>query len=258
MKPIWSVLLVVVAMFAQVLAGSLPASLLSRDNVLRQPLAAVGVTLAGLLLVFLIRRFLDRRPWSALGWHRPSHILIGVAAGLVPILVANGLSLAVGAVTWTPVNVSDLVWLPLVFLIVLLNQAFPEELLWRGHLADTLLARLSPRTVLIISSVGFGALHIVSQSPAQTIPERLLFVVTAIVLGFTCTAARLRGGGVWMAVGVHWGFHIGMRVLPLQPVHFGVQLVLMMITLGVAGVVLLRGQGVRWDDQSTAAGQVKA
>ncbi|WP_188196541.1 CPBP family intramembrane glutamic endopeptidase [Nonomuraea sp. SYSU D8015] len=242
MKPIWSVLLVVVTMFAQALAGSLPASLLlGRDNVLRQPLGALGITVAGLLFVYLIRRFLDRRPWSALGWHKPSGILLGVVAGLVPVLVAGVLSLAAGAATRMPMDASALAWLPLAALVLLLNQAFPEELLWRGHLVDTLSARLSMRTVVIVSSVVFGAMHIISQSAAVTVLEKVLYVVMAVALGFACTAARVRGGGLWMAVGVHWGFHIGLRLLPLQPVNFGVQLVLMTVTLTLAGAVLLKG-----------------
>ncbi|MBN6056491.1 CPBP family intramembrane metalloprotease, partial [Nonomuraea sp. RK-328] len=222
------------------------------DNPLRQPLGTVGITLAALLLVHLIRRFVDRRPWAALGWHKPSHVLIGVAAGLVPVLVANGLSLAVGAMTWVPVDASFLAWLPVAAVVVLLGQAFPEELLWRGHLVDTLSVRLSPRTVVIVSSVVFGAMHIVSQSPADTILERVLFVISAVALGFACTAARLRGGGLWMAVGVHWGFHLGLRLLPLREVHYGVQLMLVTVTLALAGAVLLKGQGLLSPEPRTA------
>ncbi|GAA2320381.1 hypothetical protein GCM10010149_86600 [Nonomuraea roseoviolacea subsp. roseoviolacea] len=245
MKPIWSVLIVMVTTFVQALLGSLPASLLlDRDSPLRQPLGAAGIALAALLLVHLVRRFADRRPWAALGWHRPSHLLIGVVAGLVPVLVAGGLSLAVGAMRWVPVDASFLLWLPLVAVVVLLGQAFPEELLWRGHLVDTLSVRLSPRTVVVISSVAFGAMHIVSRSPADTVLERALFAISAVALGFACTAARLRGGGLWMAVGVHWGFHIGLRLLPLQEVRYGVQLVLLTVTLALAGAVLLKGQGL--------------
>jgi hypothetical protein len=61
-------------------------------------------------------------------------------------------------------------------------------------------------------------------------------------LEFACTAARLRSGGLWMAVGVHWGFHIGIPLLPLQAIHFGVRL-LLTATLALTGAVLLRGQG---------------
>ncbi|TMR24991.1 CPBP family intramembrane metalloprotease [Nonomuraea turkmeniaca] len=244
MKTLWSVVLVIVAMLAQALIGSAPALLLlGQANPLRQPLGALGITLTALLLAYLIRRFLDRRPWAALGWRNPSHILLGVLAGAVPAVAASGLSLAVGASTWVPVDVSLYAGLPLLAVVLLLNQAFPEELLWRGHLVDTLSVRLSPQAVVIISSAGFGALHIFSQSDADTLAEKLFFVVMATALGFACTAARVRGGGLWMAVGVHWGFHLGMRVLPLQSVHFGVTLVLLTVTLALSGAILLRGRG---------------
>ncbi|TMR95079.1 CPBP family intramembrane glutamic endopeptidase [Nonomuraea basaltis] len=245
MKTLWSVFLAVVVMLAQVFIGAVPALLLlDQANPLREPLGALGITLTGLLLVYLIRRFLYRRPWPALGWRNPSHVLLGVLAGAVPVLAANGLSLAMGASTLGPIDASVYAWLPLGAVVLLLGQAFPEELLWRGHVFDTLSVRLSPRAVVIIVSAGFGVLHIISQSAADTITERLLYVVMAVALGFACTAARVRGGGLWMAVGVHLGFHLGMRVLPLQPVHFSVMLVLQAITLALAGAVLLRGQGL--------------
>ncbi|GIH59454.1 hypothetical protein Msi02_02710 [Microbispora siamensis] len=120
----------------------------------------------------------------------------------------------------------------------MLNQAFPEELVWRGHVYDTLSARLSPRAVVIIVSGVFGALHIVSQSGADTLIEKLLYVVMATALGFACTVARMRSGAVWMAVGVHGGFHIGLRLTPTQATNYGVQLVLMAGALTLAAWVI--------------------
>ncbi|GAA3261249.1 CPBP family intramembrane glutamic endopeptidase [Nonomuraea helvata] len=242
MKTFWSVLLAMVVMLVQAIGGSLPASLLlDRANPLREPLGTLSVTLTALLLVYLIRRFLYGRPWAALGWRNPSRVLLGVLAGAVPVLAAKGLSLAVGESTWVSADPSLYAGVPLVAVVILLGQAFPEELLWRGHLFDTLSGRLSPRTVMIILSVGFGAMHIISGGGGNTVTERLLYVVMATALGFSCTAARVRGGGLWMAVGVHLGFHLGLRVLPVQPAHLGVLLILMAITLTLAGAALLRG-----------------
>ncbi|MFI7616338.1 lysostaphin resistance A-like protein [Nonomuraea terrae] len=254
MRTLWSVVLTVAVMFAQIFIGAAPAYLLlDRTNPLQGPLGALGVTLTALLLVHLVRRFLDRRPWQALGWRDPSHVVLGVIAGAVPVLAAHGISLAVGASVWVPIDLAVYAWLPLVAVTVLLNQAFPEELLWRGHLFDTLSVRLPPRAVVLIVSAGFGALHIVSQSQATTLVERLLYVVMAVALGFACTAARVRGGGLWIAVGVHWGFHLGMRVLPLQHVRFGVTLVLLTITLTLAGAVLLRRSSSTWRSPGRAS-----
>jgi hypothetical protein len=66
----------------------------------------------------------------------------------------------------------------------------------------------------------------------------------ATALGFAAGAARVRGGGLWMAAGVHVGFHLGIRSMPMKPESFSVLLVLMAVGLALAGAVLLRGQGV--------------
>ncbi|MFI9836915.1 lysostaphin resistance A-like protein [Nonomuraea sp. NPDC051941] len=245
--PVWAVLIAVVAMFAQVYGGSLPAMLLfDRGDPLYQPVGVIGVTLASLGLVYLIRRFLGRQSWRGVGltrtWRAVPHLLAGIMAGAVAVIAANGLSVALGVATLTPwwdVVGPQLPWVLLNVAIVLLGQAFPEELLWRGHLFDTLSGRLSPRAVLIVVSVCFGALHILSRSPADTPAERLLYVLQAIGIGFACAAARARTGAVWMAVGVHTGFHTGNIVLPTQDIQYGVQLVIVACALAVTGLLIL-------------------
>ncbi|MBB6346468.1 membrane protease YdiL (CAAX protease family) [Nonomuraea muscovyensis] len=166
--------------------------------------------------------------------------------------------MALGAAVWAPWQETVapvLPMMPLTMAIIVLGQAFPEELLWRGHLQDTLSGRLSPRAVLIIVSVVFGALHILSSSPADTVTERLLYLVTASALGFACAAALVRGGALWMAVGVHTGFHMGHRLLPTQGIEYGVQLVILACTLAVTGFALLAPLG-RKGRQAEAQGRI--
>lgn len=230
-----------IVMLVQVIVGTLPATLLlGQTHPLRGVLGAAGITLAALLLVYLVRRFLDRRPWGTLGWRHPLRILPGVLAGALPAVVANLIALAAGASVWKPVEASAYLGLPLFAVVTLLNQAFPEELLWRGHVFETLSQRLSPRAVVVVVSAGFGVMHIISQGPVTTVLERVLYVVMAVALGFACTAGRVRGGGLWMAAGVHLGFHLGMRLLPLEFVNFGVTLALLTGTLTLAGLIMLR------------------
>ncbi|MEO3804045.1 type II CAAX endopeptidase family protein [Nonomuraea sp. B1E8] len=248
--PVWAVLVAVAIMFAQVFGGTLPVTLLlDSDHPLYQLLGTAGITLAAFALIYLVRRFLHRRPWRGVGLARPRtavpHLLAGVVAGALAVAVSSLVSVALGVAAWVPWDVvrPALPYLPLGIVLALLGQAFPEELLWRGHLFDILSDRLSPVAVLAVTSVVFGALHIISQSPADTVAERLLYVVQAIALGFACGAARARTGTVWMAVGVHFGLHIGNRVLPVQEVAFGVQLVIITCALAAAGgVILLAGR----------------
>ncbi|MEV4572017.1 type II CAAX endopeptidase family protein [Nonomuraea jabiensis] len=245
--PVWAVLITVAAMFAQLLGGSLPATLLfDPGDPLYQPVGVAGITLASLGIVYLIRRFLGRQSWRGAGltrtWRAVPHLVTGLLAGAVAVTAANALSVALGVATlrpWWDVVGPALPYILLNVAIALLGQAFPEELLWRGHLYDTLSGRLSPRAVLIVVSVCFGALHIISNSPADTPAERLLYVLQAIALGFACAAARARTGTVWMAVGVHTGLHTGNIVLPTQDIQYGVQLVILTCTLAVTGLLLL-------------------
>lgn len=262
--PVWAVLISVVVMFAQILLGTAPVTLLmDRRNVLYQPLGVLGITLASLLLVYLVRRFLGRQSWSGVGltrsWSAVPQTLLGLLAGAVPVIAGNAVSVALGAATWVPWRETvapALPLLPLVAAVIVLGQAFPEELLWRGHLQDTLSGRLSPRAVLVVVSAGFGALHIVSNSPADTLAERLLFVVTATALGFACAAARVRGGALWMAVGVHTGFHLGHRLLPTQDLAYGVQLVVLACALTLTGLVLLAPFGRKGRQAEDGQGRI--
>ncbi|MEU9834490.1 CPBP family intramembrane glutamic endopeptidase [Streptosporangium sp. NPDC048047] len=246
--PVWAVLITAVAMLAQVIIGTAPVTLLlERDNVLYRPLGMIGITLASLGLVHLIRR-LGRQPWRGVGLtgsrRAPLHLLLGALAGMAGMAAANALSVAVGVAAWQPWEMvtAGLPYLPLAIAFALLSQAFPEELLWRGHLFDTLSGRLTPPVVLAVVSIGFGAMHLISQSAADTPVERLLYVGQAAALGFACAAARARTGALWAAVGVHTGSHIANMLLPTRDITYGVQIVIMIATLSATGLLILAGR----------------
>jgi uncharacterized protein len=245
--PVWAVLITTAATFGQIVVGTAPVTLLlDVGHPLYRLLGMIGITLASLGLVYLIRRFLGGQSWSGVGLERSRRavpqLFLGVVAGAVPVASAIMLSVAFGAMSMPP---SEMIFahmglLPFGIAFALLSQAFPEELLWRGHLFDTLSARMPPKAVLIVVSVGFGVLHILSSSQADSLGERLLYVLQAVALGFACAAARARTGTLWMAVGVHTGLHIANLLLPTAAVHYGVHLVILSCTLTVSGLLLLR------------------
>ncbi|MFI7035735.1 lysostaphin resistance A-like protein [Microbispora rosea] len=244
--PVWAVSIAVVVMFVQAFSGPLLVALPTDDHgILVQTLSALSVTLVSLALVYAVRRFLGGQRWSGVrltwSWSAAWQALAGLLAGAVAVMTANAFAVALSLTDWVPwwESARDVLpYLPLALAIPVLNQAFPEELLWRGHLYDTLSARLSTRAVVITVTAVFGALHIISQSGADTLAEKLLYVVMATALGFACTVARMRSGAVWMAVGVHGGFHIGLRLTPTQHAGFAAQLVLMAAALILAAWVI--------------------
>lgn len=250
-RPVWALLLTVLAMLAASLSAAGAALVPGSPPVTQAIVAGALPTVAALLLVLGWRRVVGR-PWRgvALAMNRFTlpWLLLGTVPTAAAMAAADALSVAVGAGTWTTLQTGGLSpWMIAVLLLCtsLLMQAFPEELLWRGNLTDLLGARLRPRTVLILTSIGFGALHIISQGGQETAVDHLMYVVMAIGLGFACGAARLGTGSTWAAVGVHLGLHLGNAFTPVEPRSYPVVLALQAAVLGLVGAGFLAGSRVR-------------
>lgn len=173
------------------------------------------VLLASLVLVWLLMRFVDRRPWRHTGivWHRraPLHLLGGVAltaALVVPttlLLDALGLLRPLeGDAIWD----GQPVWLVLAIALgmAFLLQGIPEEVIWRGYVFQTL--RTRPVVTVYISAIAFSLLHLSSEGGQQAWWEHIVYL--AIPFGFSLLAGALvlRTGSWWWAPGVHGGFHV--------------------------------------------------
>ncbi|MFG1683141.1 CPBP family intramembrane glutamic endopeptidase [Nonomuraea sp. NPDC049269] len=206
------------------------------------------ITVLVLLLVYAYRRFVSHRPWSglriSLTWWALPQAVLGMLVGLAALLGANAVSVWVGAATWLPPADFPPLMIPLVVIVIALKASFPEELLFRGHLYDTLSDRLSPRAVLAVTTLSFGSIHILSQSPASGITEKLLYVVMAIALGLLCGAARERTGALWMSVGVHNAVYLS-QLFPTRDIDYGVQLTLQAAALALSAVLVLAFPAVR-------------
>lgn len=255
-RPYWAIPLTVLATLMAIVAGTVPATaLLDPGGAAGSLVGGLGVSAAAVLLVFLWRRFLLRRSWAGVGlrWDRSTlpRTLLGVAAAVGAVLVANLLGVASGAAEWLSWSAYRaelgpiLPALVVILSVSILLQGFPEELLWRGNLHDLLSQWLSTRMVLLHSSVFFGLLHIVSQSGAVNAGESLLYVVMAVALGFACAAAREGTGSLWPAVGVHSGLHLGMWGIPVEPTNFALWLVLLTVMFTLVGGLFLGRVGSR-------------
>ncbi|WP_116246204.1 CPBP family intramembrane glutamic endopeptidase [Nocardiopsis sp. FIRDI 009] len=173
---------------------------------------ALVVFVLAVPLVWAARRFLDRRPWSGLaltgvreGW-RP--FLVGAGAWALPgaagiaLCVAMGWSSVTAAVPWTELLPGVL----LLAALVLVFEAVPEELIFRGYLYRNLNAAMPAWLAVLAQAVLFTlfgtALWVLSQGWG-VLAERLpLFLGTGIVLG----GIRLVTGNLWACVGFHLVF----------------------------------------------------
>ena len=100
-KPVWAVLITAIATLVAAFGGPLLAnSLMSPQNLFSFFVGPVLSALIAVLLIWLLRRFVTRQPWSGvrLTWDRMTipHFALGLGAALAAVLLANAAAVAVG------------------------------------------------------------------------------------------------------------------------------------------------------------------
>ena len=218
----------------------------------------LGIVVLG---VWAWMRWVERSPIRLAGWRWSGRsilwLLLGLVAAAGSLIAVMALLPAIGAgpdgrallgdQAATPVSIALLVvyYLGLAFL----QQGIPEELLFRGWL----LWRLRDRPVIavVVTTLAFTVIHLVSQGGQQSPWERVLYL--ALPFGFALLAVGLLlwTGSLWAAVGVHGGFHVGNRLaaamLPqVDPVTSWIAVGAVQAVLGAILVVtaLRRGRGI--------------
>ena len=202
------VALLLVVVTSQLLA--LPVATFAGNTAAVVAGGALAVVLV-LLAVWLLHR---RRPnWTQIGLtlNRRAPVQVGVGigiAGLIAVVCALVVSIT-GTANWHSSAQSKawLLALPINLATALLLQSFPEELMFRGHLQERLTKWLGPIAIVTASTLAFGIIHMISGGP-QNATEQLYVVLQATAFGFSCAAARYWSGTIWIAVGLHGGFHI--------------------------------------------------
>ncbi|WP_143728258.1 CPBP family intramembrane glutamic endopeptidase [Micromonospora cremea] len=168
---------------------------------------AILTTLLVVPLVVVARRLLDRRPWTGLGlpslrtgW-RP--LLLGMACWLVPAALGFALCLGFGWVEISPrTSAADALRVAaLLVVLVLLYEALPEELVFRGYLQRNLATRLPAWQAVIGQAVLFTLFGFLVGA-ATSADRLLLFFVFALFLG----AFRVATGDIWAGIGFHLAF----------------------------------------------------
>lgn len=158
-------------------------------------------------LIFLARRYLDRRSWEGLrftslrtGWR-------WLLFGMVFWLVAAGLGLVVTvALGWTRISLgTPSVGILLLFLylpvLVFLYEALPEELIFRGYLYRNLSARYA-RWVSVLAQAMLFTLWGAAIGAAGSVDRVVLFFTFSVALGIL----RVISGNLWATIGFHLAF----------------------------------------------------
>ena len=164
--------------------------------------------LAGtVLVVFVFRRFIDRRPLMSLGLALTRRYVMDLVAG---ILWGMGLMSTVflvihvaGGVTITGVQFP---WLTLATLtIVMMLVGINEELYVRGYLLTNLMESTNKYAALLITSLIFSASHLFN--PNWTLIGLGNIVLAGLLLGIYFVHRR----NLWFPIGLHfsWNFFQG-------------------------------------------------
>lgn len=245
----WFILLFYVAFFAVLFGASTlftaPLTAAAVPKEIIQAAGAIGVTAASLLAVWLLRRFVDRQPWSGIGITvRPAkvagHLLAGMAIATVTVGAVVAVVVGLGHATWT-LSVAQL---PVVAFVLVVQgyflQGFPEELWFRGYLFRNLADRLSPWVVFALSAVMFGALHILSRGGAANFTEQVFYMVAAVGMGAALTACRMLTGSIWLGVGFHAAYDtaLGTFATPVSGRYIPMLLILFVFLLVVSAILL--------------------
>ncbi|MFC8076873.1 type II CAAX prenyl endopeptidase Rce1 family protein [Streptomyces sp. NPDC057307] len=194
-----------------------------------QLVAAIPVSgVAGVLVLMTLRR--SRRSWTSLGFGETAAsvraLLVGVGITAVSAALVLGAGTAVGLLSWSRPDLSDLVaFVAVNGLVALLLEALPEETTLRGltwtslreHRSaavaasgTTLVFMLVPGAASLVAAAirrltGGEPLPVGLAPPGQHTADYLILL---FLFGLTLVAARtaLRGAPLWTAVGTHLTF----------------------------------------------------
>ncbi|MFE3459998.1 CPBP family intramembrane glutamic endopeptidase [Nocardiopsis aegyptia] len=223
---------------------------------------AVTAFVLALPMVWLARRHLDRRPWRGLrltadrdGWRS---FLVGAASWALPGVAGIALCVAMGWSAFGPPasGAQGMAGLLLLPVLVLLFEAVPEELIFRGYLFRNLNAAMGAWLAVAVQAVLFalwGSGIWVVDGGWAVLAERLpLFLGMGVVLG----CLRVLTGSVWACVGFHLVFQTVAQALlngrylevvgadTLTAVAF-----LLPFVLGVPTAILLTRTTGRWSER---------
>ncbi|MDO5051586.1 MAG: type II CAAX endopeptidase family protein [Pseudoclavibacter sp.] len=227
LHPAIRVAILVLLLFCAVLSPSLVAVLPGMPSPEERPVATLLVqivlhalvSLCAVLLLGGYARWIERCRLRELGLRGSRRLLPLLAAGtgaavvlaflahlLARLLPGERVPAQAGGLPEDPA----LFW-PGLFLVLVsqpfLLQGFPEELVFRGAVLRTLGAR--PGLAIAVSTLVFGALHLFSKGGQQNLAEQLLYLLYPIALGFLAAVLVVSTRSLWIAVGVHGGFHVG-------------------------------------------------
>jgi membrane protease YdiL (CAAX protease family) len=154
----------------------------------------------------IMRRWARREPTELTGPRRVGHLLGGLGVGILFMLVAFGVAVALGAYRvhgFAHFTANEAVNLAALVLV----SMFLEELIFRGVLLQAIEKGIGWRWALAITALLFGAIHLLNGISNAGVT---LWAVLAIAIeaGFFLGAAFLWRRSLWLVIGIHGGWNL--------------------------------------------------
>lgn len=167
----------------------------------------VVIALAGsFLVVFLFRKFIDRKSFVSLGFKFSKHrndAATGFFLGPTILGLGSIMLYSTGHLQWTDIIVD---WNSLLLsLVIFIMVAFTEELAFRGYILNNLMDSFNKWLALFISAILFSLFHL-GNSYIGFIPLANIFLA-GILLGINYIYTR----NLWFGIFLHfsWNFFQG-------------------------------------------------
>ncbi|GAA1722123.1 CPBP family intramembrane glutamic endopeptidase [Propioniferax innocua] len=174
-------------------------------------LPSLGMVAATLVIVWVLMRFVDRRPWRQAGltWRSVDIVwFVGALLAMTALTMTVGFIARTAGVSYEPEpSAYPAAWMTVMDLIfrALIHASFCEELIYRGYLMQTLEMRRRPWVVAAISALSFGSLHLLSQGNDAS---PWLYALHASGFAMFAAAAVVVTRSIWPAVGIHFGTYV--------------------------------------------------
>ena len=162
--------------------------------------------LALILLVFIFRKYIDKKSIKSLGFsieHRLKDIVIGF---IIALSIIGGGSLFLYVFNFVEfsnfqINIYSIIISLLLFIIV----AFNEEILIRGYILNNLMSSMNKYIALIISTLIFTLFH------ALNFSFSLLPIINILLAGILLGSTYIFTKNLWFPISLHlfWNFFQG-------------------------------------------------
>jgi CAAX protease family protein len=203
-----------------------------------------GILVASALSVFATGALANEfsvRVWEhgrladfGLGWtaHSRFQLFLGLSCGLGAVAAIVLFALAARVAVYERIPDQPTQWPNLIFLaLVLMFGAAGEEMLFHGYGFQALRRSVGDFAAILPVGVLFGLLHIANQNVTA------LAVVNTVLWGILLGWAFVLTGALWLPIGLHFGWNLGLLVSGINLSGF---------TIGVVGYELRWSKGDLW------------